>query len=63
LCGDWSSDVCSSDLKRVVHLLKDERLREQTAAEARRLVEECYSWRSIMSDAIERLEGRVKGRQ
>ncbi|HIP96734.1 MAG TPA: glycosyltransferase [Anaerolineae bacterium] len=50
-------------IERVVHLLEDERLREQMAIPARRLVEERYSWHSIMSDAIKRLEDLVKDRQ
>lgn len=48
--------------ERVVNLLRDENLRKQMAHEARRLVEERYSWRSIISEAIERLERLVKER-
>ncbi len=49
--------------QRVVSLLQDECLRRQMAADARRLVEKRYSWYAIMSDAIERLERMVRGRQ
>ena len=46
--------------QRVVNLLKDERLRHQMAKEARRLVEERYSWHAIVGDAIKRMERMVK---
>ena len=46
--------------QRVVSLLKDENLRRQMAKEARRLVEERYSWHAIVSNAIKRLEWMVK---
>jgi len=46
--------------QRVVNLLQDESLRRQMATEARRLVEERYSWRGIMGDAIKRLEQMVE---
>jgi len=46
--------------QRVVSLLRDESLRRRMAAEARRLVEERYSWHAIVSDAIKRLEWMVK---
>ena len=46
--------------QRVVSLLQDECLRRQMAKEARRLVEERYSWHAIVSDAIKRLEWMVK---
>ena len=47
--------------QRVVSLLKDKNLRCRMAAEARKLVEECYSWNAIMGDVIESLE-RMVGR-
>jgi len=46
--------------QRVVSLLRDESLRRRMTAEARRLVEERYSWHAIASDAIKRLERMVK---
>jgi len=50
--------------QRVVNLLQDESLRRQMTTEARRLVEERYSWRGIMGDAIKRLEQMIEnGRQ
>jgi len=50
--------------ERVINLLQDESLRRQMATEARRLVEERYSWHTIMSDAIGRLERMLEnGRQ
>ena len=50
--------------ERVVNLLQEENLRLQMAMEARRLVEERYSWHSIMSDAIKRLEWMIgRGQQ
>jgi len=48
--------------KAVIALLQNDSLRLQIAMEARRLVEERYSWRSIMGDAIKRLEGIVRER-
>ena len=48
----------------VVNLLQEENLRLQMAMEARRLVEERYSWHSIMGDAIKRLEWMIgRGQQ
>ena len=46
--------------QRTINLLQDERLRRRMAAEARRLVEERYSWHAIMSDAIKCLECIVR---
>ena len=48
--------------QRVVSLLQDECLRRQMATEARRLVEERYSWHAIMGDTIKRLEQMVNKR-
>jgi len=45
--------------ERVVALLRDDSLRRRIAAEARRLVEDRYSWSGVMSEAITRLEGLV----
>ena len=45
--------------ERVVNLLQEENLRLQMAMEARKLVEERYSWHSIMGDAIKRLEWMI----
>lgn len=42
--------------ERVIDLLRNETLRERIAIEARRLVEERYSWKNILRDAISRLE-------
>lgn len=42
--------------ERVINLLQDEALWKQMATEARRLAEERYSWHSIMSEAVGRLE-------
>lgn len=46
--------------QRTINLLQDERLRRRMAAEARRLVEERYSWHAIMRDAIKCLECTVR---
>jgi len=46
--------------QRVVTLMQDENLRRRIAADARRLVEERYSWYAIVGDAINRLERMVK---
>jgi len=45
--------------ERVINLLQDDSLRLQMAIEARRLVEERYSWHRIIGDTIKRLEGMV----
>jgi sugar transferase (PEP-CTERM/EpsH1 system associated) len=45
--------------ERVVNLLRDDSLRLQMAIEARKLVEEHYSWHSIMGNTIKRLEQMV----
>jgi len=42
--------------ERVVNLLQDDSLRLQMAIEARKLVEDRYSWHSIMHNTIEHLE-------
>jgi len=49
--------------QRVVNLLQDERLRQIMAKEARRLVEERYSWHAIMGDAVKRLEQMAVGKR
>lgn len=43
-------------IERVVNLLRDDSLRLQVAIEARQLVEDRYSWHSIMNNIIKRLE-------
>lgn len=45
--------------QQVIHLLRDDELRRRTAVEARRLVEERYSWKSILKEPIRRLEGML----
>lgn len=42
--------------QRVGALLQDEALRKEMAAEARRLVEQRYSWQSVLREAVARLE-------
>ena len=49
--------------QRVVSFLQDENLRRQVATEARKLVEERYSWNAIMGHLIKRLERMIGGRR
>jgi sugar transferase (PEP-CTERM/EpsH1 system associated) len=48
--------------ERVVNLLQDDSLRLQMAIEARKLVEDRYSWHSIMHNTIEHLELMIRDR-
>jgi len=56
----FKEDNEESFAERVVTLLQDENLRQRMATEARRLVEERYSWHAIINDAIGRLERLVE---
>ncbi len=49
-------------VQQVIALLRHETLRREIATNARRLVEEKYSWQSILREPIERLEELLKGR-
>ena len=55
----FKEDSKESFTERVITLLQDENLRKRMATEARRLVEERYSWHAIMVDAIKRLESEL----
>ncbi|MBC7232376.1 MAG: glycosyltransferase [Chloroflexi bacterium] len=57
----FKEDSEASFAQRVVTLLQEENLRQRIAAEARKLVEERYSWRAIMRDTIGRLARMVEG--
>ncbi len=46
--------------QRVIELLRDNDLRKKMAAKARRLVEEKYSWESILKESIARIEDLVR---
>jgi glycosyltransferase involved in cell wall biosynthesis len=48
--------------ERVVNLLQDDSLRLQMAIEARQLVEDRYSWHSIMHNTIKHLELMIRDR-
>jgi glycosyltransferase involved in cell wall biosynthesis len=48
--------------ERVVNLLQDDSLRLQMAIEARNLVEDRYSWHSIMHNTIKHLELMIRNR-
>lgn len=49
--------------RRVVELLNEERLRQVASVAGRKLVEQKYSWRDIMTDAISQLESLVDGQK
>jgi len=58
----FKEDNEESFAQRVVILMQDKNLRLKMTTEARRLVEERYSWHAIMDDTIRRLEQMVSKR-